>query len=233
MTCKHKRYSQVKEVSSSCSALKQFKSFLYLPIYRYIYIMETAQAVEIGTCLSNPVRINIMEWLKKPEAYFPPHQELGHFNDGVCATYIKDRTGLSQSTISTYLSKMEKCNLLQVTKHGKWSYFKRREDTITEYLGFLQRNEVGRQTNAPVKDTSLKIIHPLEFQDRVLELLLQLNPNKSSSQILNIITQMVTIKDYKCFGLFQGKHLIGISSGWTSYRVYCGKQLELDNQPSR
>jgi GNAT superfamily N-acetyltransferase len=29
--------------------------------------------------------------------------------------------------------------------------------------------------------------------------------------------------------LFQDNELIGISSGWTTVRIYCGKQIELDN----
>lgn len=91
----------------------------------------------IGKCLSNQTRVQIMEWLKEPAKHFPPHETLKHFNDGVCVTYIQEKTGLSQSTISTYLSNMEKCDLLISTRHGKWSYFKRNEKTINAYTQFI------------------------------------------------------------------------------------------------
>ena len=78
-----------------------------------------------------------MEWLKEPEKHFPPHETLKHFNDGVCVTYIQEKTGLSQSTISTYLTSMEKCGLLIATKHGKWTYLKRNEEIIKQFTDFL------------------------------------------------------------------------------------------------
>lgn len=99
--------------------------------------MNIRLAIEIGKCLSNSPRVQILEWLKDPEKNFPPHKTLQHFNDGVCVTYIQEKTKLSQSTISTYLSNMEKCGLLIITRHGKWSYFKRNEETIKQYTEFL------------------------------------------------------------------------------------------------
>ncbi|GAL01214.1 transcriptional regulator [Nonlabens ulvanivorans] len=79
-----------------------------------------------------------MEWLKEPEKNFPPHETLKHFNDGVCVTYIQEKAGLWQSTISTYLTNMEKCGLLISTRHGKWSYLKRNENTIEKFINFLK-----------------------------------------------------------------------------------------------
>lgn len=99
--------------------------------------MNLKTATEIGKCLSNHTRVQIMEWLKEPEKYFPPHETLKHFNDGVCVTYIQEKAGLSQSTISTYLTNMEKCGLLISTRHGKWSYLNRNEQLIKEYSRFL------------------------------------------------------------------------------------------------
>ncbi|WP_417238054.1 ArsR/SmtB family transcription factor [Bizionia sp.] len=100
--------------------------------------MNLKTATEIGKCLSNQTRFQILEWLKKPEKHFPPHETLKHFNDGVCVTYIQEKAGLSQSTISTYLTNMEKCGLLISTRHGKWSYLKRNEETIKQFTDFLK-----------------------------------------------------------------------------------------------
>ena len=100
--------------------------------------MDNDKILEINKALSNPTRLDILRWLKDPEANFPPHQELGHFDDGVCGQYIQDKSGLSQPTISHYLSGMHKAGLLITTRHGKWTYFKRNEKMITEYLNSLR-----------------------------------------------------------------------------------------------
>ncbi len=105
----------------------------------YICIMTDARVLEINKALSNPTRLEILKWLKDPNANFPPHVELGHFNDGVCGQHIKEKSGLSQPTISHYLSGMHKAGLLTTTRHGKWTYFKRNEEVIQEYLSALKK----------------------------------------------------------------------------------------------
>lgn len=99
--------------------------------------MDLKLATEIGKCLSNQTRFQIVEWLKEPEKNFPPHESLRHFDEGVCVTYIQEKAGLSQSTISTYLTNMEKCGLLISTRHGKWSYFRRNEQIIQQFVKYL------------------------------------------------------------------------------------------------
>ncbi|MEM1339621.1 MAG: transcriptional regulator [Bacteroidota bacterium] len=93
--------------------------------------------VEISKVLSNTTRVKILKWLKDPEANFPPHQEIDHFDDGVCVGYIQDKAGLSQSTISTYLNTMQQAKLVIPTRHGKWTYYKRNEKVIGEYIKSL------------------------------------------------------------------------------------------------
>lgn len=93
--------------------------------------------VEISKILSNKTRVEILKWLKNPEENFPPHQDIDHFDDGVCVGYIQDKTGLSQSTISTYLNAMQNVDLLIPTRHGKWTYYKRNEEVIKDYLDAL------------------------------------------------------------------------------------------------
>ncbi|MCL6268211.1 GNAT family N-acetyltransferase [Flagellimonas myxillae] len=80
-----------------------------------------------------------------------------------------------------------------------------------------------------MNNIDFKFINPFEYKDRVLELLKQLNPDKSVTHIESLLKEMVEIPTYRCFALFKNDDLIGISSGWTTIRVYCGKHLELDN----
>ncbi|WP_456442016.1 GNAT family N-acetyltransferase [Psychroserpens sp.] len=75
----------------------------------------------------------------------------------------------------------------------------------------------------------VKTINPLKNLIRVKELLLQLNPEKEGKYFELKLEQMHRFKNFKCFGLYENNKIIGISSGWTTVRIYCGKQLELDN----
>ncbi len=97
--------------------------------------------VEISKVLSNETRVKILNWLREPEAHFPPHQDIEHFDDGVCVGYIQDKTGLSQSTISTYLNQMQSAGLVIPTRHGRWTYYRRNEAGIQRYVEAL-KNEL-------------------------------------------------------------------------------------------
>lgn len=96
--------------------------------------------VEISKVLANRTRVNILNWLKNPENHFPPHQDIDHFDDGVCVGYIQDKTGLSQSTVSTYLNSMQNAKLVIPTRHGKWTYYRRNEEVIQQFLKLLKKN---------------------------------------------------------------------------------------------
>jgi len=93
--------------------------------------------VEISKVLSNDTRVRILGWLKEPERNFPPHVDIDGFEDGVCVGYIQDKTGLSQSTISTYLTSMQRVGLVIPKRHGRWTYYKRNEEVISTYINTL------------------------------------------------------------------------------------------------
>ncbi len=80
-----------------------------------------------------------------------------------------------------------------------------------------------------MKKLQVRLINPLHYKSKTLDLLLQLNPKMDMQHIENIQNKMVKSPNYKCFGLFIETELIGMSSSWTTVRIYCGKQLELDN----
>lgn len=96
--------------------------------------------LEINKTLSNQIRIDILDWLKTPETHFPKQVNVPDFSDGVCVCHIQEKTGLSQSTVSHYLSMMNKAGLLIPTRHGKWTYYKRNEEVIQKYIEFLRQN---------------------------------------------------------------------------------------------
>ena len=96
------------------------------------------ELTEINKVLSNKVRLEILFWLKEPEKHFPIQRIRGHYDDGVCVQYIGAKSGLSVSTISHYLSMMHKVGLLTPSRHGKWTYYKRNEEGIANYINLLK-----------------------------------------------------------------------------------------------
>ena len=91
----------------------------------------------IHKALANPVRRQILQWLKDPEQHFI-EQELP-LDMGVCAGLIDRRLGLSQSTVSAHLATLQKAGLVSTKKVGQWSFFKRDEATIQAFLEQLQQ----------------------------------------------------------------------------------------------
>ncbi len=75
----------------------------------------------------------------------------------------------------------------------------------------------------------VKLINVLEHQEKVVPLLSQLNKDKSQKYLEETLRAMAELPNYRCFGFFSKGDLVGISSAWSSIRIYCGKQLELDN----
>jgi DNA-binding transcriptional ArsR family regulator len=95
--------------------------------------------LEVFKALSNQTRLQILSWLKTPEAYFPDQQE--PFTTGVCVGQIQKKSGMTQSTISENLSVMQRAGLVTSTRKGQWTYYKRNEAAF-EALGHLVQQEL-------------------------------------------------------------------------------------------
>jgi DNA-binding transcriptional ArsR family regulator len=93
--------------------------------------------VEIFKALSNKTRLLILNWLKEPEASFPG-QEVYGFEHGVCVGQIQQKAGLTQSTVSEYLSTLQRAGLVKSTRVGQWTYYQRNEETFTELSKIIQ-----------------------------------------------------------------------------------------------
>jgi ArsR family transcriptional regulator len=97
--------------------------------------------VDIFKALSNKTRLQILTWLKEPDKHFPI-QECGEFGKtGVCVGHIQQKTGLTQSTVSEYLSLLHRANLLIATRMGQWTHYKRNEEAIKQ-LGLHIQDEL-------------------------------------------------------------------------------------------
>lgn len=89
----------------------------------------------IHKALANPVRREILGWLKTPELYFAEQEHPLDF--GVCAGMINKRCGLSQSTASAHLATLQAAGLITHKRVGQWIFFKRNEVTIQAFLNVM------------------------------------------------------------------------------------------------
>ena len=107
-------------------------------IYREksIYLCAMDQ-VEIFKALSNKSRLQILNWLKDPETHFPEQAVNGYAN-GVCVGQIQIKTGLTQSTVSEYLSTLQRAGLVKSNRVGQWTYYQRNEEGLALLTQIIQ-----------------------------------------------------------------------------------------------
>lgn len=98
-----------------------------------------AQTDEILKALANPLRRQILHWLRDPETYFGGMQT-HPLSEGVCVSKICDKAGVSQSTISAYLAILQRSGLVTSHRIGGWTLYKRNEEMITKFLRCLGDN---------------------------------------------------------------------------------------------
>lgn len=93
---------------------------------------------EVIKALGNPVRMDIVRWLKTPKAHFDVADQLVDADkEGVCVSIIQEKAGLSQSTVSVYLAALQRAGLVRSTRIGAWTYYKRDEANIQRFLNLL------------------------------------------------------------------------------------------------
>lgn len=89
---------------------------------------------EILKALANPVRVEILAWLKEPEKHFSSQHISTEM--GVCAGQF-ERCGLSQSAVSAHLATLTRVGLIEPQRVGQWIFYKRNEAAIANFLQSL------------------------------------------------------------------------------------------------
>ena len=82
----------------------------------------------------------ILEWLKDPEAHFPPQSDGDLVDDGVCGGLIADKLGLSQPTVSEHMRVLTRAELVRSSRIKQWTFYKRDEKRINEIKKALLEN---------------------------------------------------------------------------------------------
>ena len=88
--------------------------------------------VDAIRALASERRLQILEWLKDPEAHFPPQVDGDLVKDGVCGILIAEKLGVSQPTASMHLKVLSQAGLLRSKRIKQWIFYKRDEARIRE-----------------------------------------------------------------------------------------------------
>ena len=105
--------------------------------------------LKILKALSNPHRLDIILWLKHPEKEFGVQvhsKTLIDFPHSVSVKSIQKRCGVSQSSISTFMSILGNAELVESRKIDQYTYFRRNEEVIREF-GEWYNKEVSIQSD--------------------------------------------------------------------------------------
>src|SRR5918911_1527034 len=81
--------------------------------------------------LASERRLQILEWLKDPEANFPPQVDGDLVKDGVCGLLIAEKLGVSQPTASEHLKILVQAGLLRGKRIKQWTFYRRDESAIS------------------------------------------------------------------------------------------------------
>ncbi len=102
--------------------------------------------------LSNPHRLDIILWLKHPEQEFGVQvhfKTLIDFPNSVSVKSIQKRCGVSQSSVSTFMTMLERAGLVESRKIDQYTYY-RRNDFIYRCASYAL-NSLDSNTGASFK----------------------------------------------------------------------------------
>ncbi len=81
--------------------------------------------------LSDPVRIKILQFLRKPEAACCAQ-------DGVvCACDVESLLGVSQATVSHHMKLLVGAGLVRAQKQGRWMLYQLDAEAFSDAMGWL------------------------------------------------------------------------------------------------
>jgi ArsR family transcriptional regulator len=93
--------------------------------------------VDLVRALGSDKRLRVLEWLRDPEAHFPPQADGDLVRDGVCSLFIAQKLGVSQPTAAEHLKVLSRAGLIRGTKIKQWVFYRRDEDRIADAKAML------------------------------------------------------------------------------------------------
>src|SRR5580698_5791752 len=98
------------------------------------------ESLEIFQALANDRRLQILEWLKKPEANFRPQVDGDLVKDGVCAALLAEKLGIGQPTLSEHMRVLSDAGLVRSKRIKQWTFYQRNEARIKEIKRSIAAN---------------------------------------------------------------------------------------------
>ena len=87
--------------------------------------------------MASESRLRILRLLAEPQKHFGQQWSADPGEFGVCMTLIAEALSVTQPTASRHLDILRQAGFMTVQKHLKWSYCKRDEAAISNYLNWL------------------------------------------------------------------------------------------------
>lgn len=94
------------------------------------------RAIQIKA-MASQTRMSILQLLADPQQNFCHQQSADPAEFGVCMTLIADALGLAQPTVSRHLDILRQAGFLSIARQHKWSYCKRDDGAIRNYLDWV------------------------------------------------------------------------------------------------
>ena len=100
--------------------------------------LAEADLIRSLRALSNPTRLHLLLWLREPERHFSLEGAIADpIEVGVCVSHIQAKVGLAQSTVSAYMAELQRAGLVEATRVGKWTHYKRDEHRIAQLVDLI------------------------------------------------------------------------------------------------
>ena len=96
------------------------------------------RSTQIKAMASEP-RLKVLRLLAEPGQHFQHQWSADPVEFGVCMTMIAEALGVAQPTASRHLDILKKAGFILVQKHMKWSYCKREDAAIQDYLDWVKK----------------------------------------------------------------------------------------------
>jgi DNA-binding transcriptional ArsR family regulator len=100
----------------------------YLAICHNLIVLD----VDLIKALGSEKRLLVLEWLRDPEAHFPPQRDGDLVEDGVCALFLAEKLGVSQPTCGEHLRLLSQAGLIRGRKIKQWVFYRRDEDRVAQ-----------------------------------------------------------------------------------------------------
>ena len=95
--------------------------------------MPNAEAMVIHNALralASERRLQILDWLKDPRAYFREQVDGDLVDDGVCGVLIAEKLDVSAPTLSAHMRILQEAGLVEAKRVKQWTFYKRDEQAI-------------------------------------------------------------------------------------------------------